>query len=123
MGQRFPASGKLFSALGRGRAAKTFRMPLKILECPEDPSSIPYLFQVLSLSEVAQPLPQGEGHKGQPMEPTVCIFPLGLVLQQGRSQDRNFQREEARPEKDSDKSKARDCPPDSECPKDRDHLY
>lgn len=84
----------------RGRAAKTFRMPLKVLEYSEGPSSTPHLFCALGLPEVAQMSPQGWGHKGQPVEPSVCIFSLGLVLLQGRSQDPNFQREEARPGKE-----------------------
>lgn len=61
---------------------------------------MPHLFGVLRLSEVAHMSPQGWGHKGQPVERSVCIFSLGLVLLQGRNQDPNFQREEARPEKE-----------------------
>lgn len=44
------------------------------------------------------------------MESPVCVFPLGLVLPQVKSWDPDFQREEERPEKEGDKSKARHCP-------------
>lgn len=43
----------------QGRAAKTFRLPLKVLKCSEGPSAMPHLFWALSLAEVPQTSPQG----------------------------------------------------------------
>lgn len=58
---------------------------------------MPYLFWALGLPEVAQMSPQGWGHEGSLW--TICVHLLpGLVLLQGRNQDPNFQREEARPD-------------------------
>lgn len=66
------------------RAAKTFRVPLKVRKCSEGPSPTPHLLWALRLPGVAQMSPQGWGPEGQPVEPSVCTFSLGLVLLQGR---------------------------------------
>lgn len=69
----------------QGRAAKTFRLPLKVLKCSEGPSAMPHLFGPSASRRWLKRHLRG-GHEGQPAEP-VCISALGLVLLQGRNRD------------------------------------
>lgn len=106
-------SGKLVSALGRPlrelqqrEGSKDLQDVLEALGMPGKPLLHALPVQALSfLGALSLPRVlgcQGWDMEGQPVEPTVCIFLMGLELMQDKNQDPAFQREDTRQEKEGE---------------------
>lgn len=106
----------------QGRAAKTFRMPLKVLKCSEGPSSMHHLFWALSLPEGLQRHLRGGDMKGS-LWSLLCASPHWAWCSYRAGIRTQFPEGGSKAREGEGKRKARDCPPDSEHPKGRDHLY